>query len=76
MHPPVIQIALQEGAIIFPKSVNPMRIRNNMEIFDFELSYDEMHAIRNLDTGKGCHNPDAPGVAEFLIGAFDVHAND
>lgn len=72
----ILRFELQEGAIIFPKSVNPMRIRNNMEIFDFELSYDEMHAIRNLDTGKGCHNPDAPGVAEFLIGAFDVHAND
>ena len=72
----ILRFELQEGAVIFPKSVNPMRIRSNMEIFDFELSYDEMHAIRNLDTGKGCHNPDAPGVAEFLIGAFDVHAND
>ena len=72
----ILRFELQEGAVIFPKSVNPMRIRSNMEIFDFELSYDEMHAIRNLDTGKGCHNPDAPDVAEFLIGAFDVHVND
>lgn len=47
-----------------------------MEIFDFELTDEEMGKIRALDTGKGQHDPDAPGVAEFLIGAFDVHAND
>ena len=72
----ILRFELQEGAIIFPKSVNPERIKSNMEIFDFTLSEDEMNEMRTLDTGKGCHNPDAPGVAEFLIGAFDVHAND
>ncbi len=72
----ILRFELQEGAIIFPKSVNPGRIKSNMEIFDFALTEEEMLEIRALDTGKGCHNPDAPGVAEFLIGAFDVHAND
>lgn len=72
----ILRFELQEGAIIFPKSVNPERIKSNMEIFDFALTDAEMAEIRALDTGKGCHNPDAPGVAEALIGAFDVHAND
>ncbi len=72
----ILRFELQEGAIIFPKSVNPERIKSNMEIFDFALTDAEMEEIRALDTGKGCHNPDAPGVAEALIGAFDVHAND
>ena len=72
----ILRFELQEGAVIFPKSTNPERIRSNMEIFDFELTEDEMNEMRKLDTGKGCHNPDAPGVAEFLISAFDVHAND
>lgn len=72
----ILRFEIQEGAIIFPKSVNPERIKNNMEIFDFSLTEEEMEKMRGLDTGKGCHNPDAPGVAEFLIGAFDVHAND
>lgn len=72
----ILRFELQEGAIIFPKSVNPQRIKSNMEIFDFALTETEMQEIRALDTGKGCHNPDAPGIAEFLIGAFDVHAND
>ena len=47
-----------------------------MEIFDFELSEEEMNAIRVLDIGKGCFDHDALGVAEFLISNFDVHAND
>lgn len=72
----ILRFELQEDAIIFPKSVNPERIKSNMEIFDFALTDAEMEEIRALDTGKGCHNPDAPGVAEALIGAFDVHAND
>ncbi|RJV90507.1 aldo/keto reductase [Erysipelotrichaceae bacterium AF15-26LB] len=72
----ILRFELQEGAIIFPKSVNPSRIKSNMEIFDFELTEKEMENIRILDTGKGQHDPDAPGVAEFLISAFNVHAND
>ena len=72
----ILRFEHQEGAIIFPKSVNPARIKSNMEIFDFVLTDKEMAEIRALDTGKGCHNPDAPGVAELLTSAFDVHAND
>jgi 2,5-diketo-D-gluconate reductase A len=35
-----------------------------------------MDQLRALDTGKGQHNPDAPGVSEQLLHAFDVHADD
>ena len=72
----ILRFEHQEGAIIFPKSTNPARIKSNMEIFDFALNEDEMEKMRALDTGKGCHNPDAPGVAQMLVSAFDVHAND
>lgn len=72
----ILRFEYQEGAIIFPKSVNPERIKSNMEIFDFALTAKEMDEMRRLDRGKGCHDPDAPGVAELLIGAFDVHADD
>ncbi|MDO5389213.1 MAG: aldo/keto reductase [Clostridia bacterium] len=72
----ILRFELQEGVIVFPKSVNPERIKSNTEIFDFELTEEEMNEIRRLDKGKGCHNPDAPGVAEFLLGAFDVHTDD
>ena len=72
----ILRFEYQEGAIIFPKSVNPERIKSNMEIFDFVLTAKEMDEMRRLDRGKGCHDPDAPGVAELLIGAFDIHADD
>lgn len=72
----ILRFEIQEGAIIFPKSTNPKRIKSNMDIFNFELNEEEMNQIRALDTGKGCFDHDAPGVAEFLMNAFDVHAND
>lgn len=72
----VLRFEIQEGAIVFPKSTNPQRIQSNMDIFDFALTAQEMDALRALDRGKGIHDPDAPGVAEFLVSAFDIHAND
>lgn len=72
----ILRFENQEGIIVFPKSVHPERIKSNMEIFDFELTEDEMKQIRALDTAKGMHNPDMPGVEQMLLGAFDVHAND
>ncbi|MGB5952018.1 MAG: aldo/keto reductase [Ornithinimicrobium sp.] len=50
------QVALrwhvQRGDIIFPKSVNAKRMKQNFEIFDFELSTDQMQAISDLDRGE------------------------
>lgn len=47
------------------------------EIFDFELTSDEMDAIRTLDkNGAGIHNPDDPDVEDMLLNNFDIHAND
>jgi 2,5-diketo-D-gluconate reductase A len=42
---------IQRGDIVFPKSVTPSRIRENFEIFDFELGDDDMAAITALDRG-------------------------
>ncbi len=43
---------MQKGAVTIPKSVNPERIEHNAEIFDFELSGDDMNNIARLDKGK------------------------
>ena len=72
----ILRFENQEGIIVFPKSTKEARIKSNMEIFDFELTEDDMEQIRGLDTGKGSHDPDAPGVGEFLLSAYDIHAND
>jgi 2,5-diketo-D-gluconate reductase A len=43
---------IQRGDIVFPKSTTPSRIRENFEIFDFELTDDDMAAITALDKGE------------------------
>ena len=52
----VVQVILrwnmQEGLCAVPGSTNPDHIKENIEIFDFELSDGEMEQIRSLDKGE------------------------
>jgi 2,5-diketo-D-gluconate reductase A len=48
----ILRWHLQLGNVVIPKSVTPKRIRENIEIFDFELSDEEMAAIEDLDSGS------------------------
>jgi 2,5-diketo-D-gluconate reductase A len=48
----VIRWHLQLGCVVIPKSVTPERIEQNFEVFDFELSDDDMRAIEALDAGE------------------------
>jgi hypothetical protein len=50
---------LQEGRSAIPKSTRPQRIAENFDIFDFELTPDEISAIDALDTGvRGGPDPE------------------
>lgn len=48
----ILRWHLQEGFCVIPKSVTPSRIEENFNVFDFELTEDEMNVVRSLDTGK------------------------
>lgn len=72
----ILRYENQLGIIVFPKSVHEARIKSNLDIFDFDLTPAEMAQLAALDQGHGQHDPDAPGVADMLLRAFDVHAND
>ncbi len=43
-----IRWCLQHGAIPLPKSVTPSRIDDNLDVFDFEISHDDMVVIDSL----------------------------
>ncbi len=47
----VLRWHLQLGNIVIPKSVTPSRIRENIAVFDFELTDDDVSALSALDRG-------------------------
>jgi 2,5-diketo-D-gluconate reductase A len=47
----VLRWHIQLDHIVFPKSVTPSRIRENIDVFDFELGDDDMATIGELDSG-------------------------
>ncbi|MFE6871392.1 aldo/keto reductase [Kitasatospora sp. NPDC057692] len=47
----VLRWHLQLGNIVIPKSVTPARIRQNLDVFDFELTGADMDAIAGTDRG-------------------------
>jgi 2,5-diketo-D-gluconate reductase A len=48
----VLRWHIQLGNVVIPKSVTPARIRENLALFDFELSAADLDAIRGLDRGE------------------------
>ncbi|HEY1518816.1 MAG TPA: aldo/keto reductase [Solirubrobacteraceae bacterium] len=62
----MLRWGLQHGRSVIPKSTKPSRIAENIDVFDFELSADEMAAIDGLDTGRrGGPEPDAITLEAF-----------
>ena len=48
----IIRWELQQGFIVIPKSIHEERMRENRDVYDFELDADEMEAIAMLDEEK------------------------
>jgi D-xylose reductase len=59
--------ALQRGTAIVPKTSRPERLRENLAVFDFELSHEEMQAITALNRNRRFNDP---GV--FCESAFNT----
>jgi diketogulonate reductase-like aldo/keto reductase len=57
----MLRWGIQEGRSVIPKSTNPARIAQNIDVFDFTLTDDEVVRIDALDTGeRNGPDPDEP----------------
>ncbi|MCS5723319.1 aldo/keto reductase [Herbiconiux sp. CPCC 203407] len=62
----MLRWGIQEGRSVIPKSTKPERIAENLDVFDFELTAEEVAAIDALDTGtRGGPEPEAVTLETF-----------
>ncbi|WP_041834421.1 aldo/keto reductase [Actinoplanes sp. N902-109] len=62
----VLRWHIQRGDIVFPKSTTPARVRENFEVFDFELSGADMGSITALDRGEKGRTGANPDTFDYL----------
>ncbi|MGY4711481.1 aldo/keto reductase [Mycolicibacterium sp. CBM1] len=62
----VLRWHIERGDIVFPKSVTTDRIKENFEIFDFELGDDEIDALTELDKGEGGRRGPNPDTFDYI----------
>lgn len=69
----ILRWHIQRGVVIIPKSVHRERIEENINIWDFELSQEDMEAIANMDTGHSeIIDHFSPDTAKWLNG-YKIH---
>ena len=64
----VLRWHIQRGDIVFPKSVTPSRMKENIELFDFELEPADMDAITALDRGEDGRIGPNPDTFAYIPG--------
>lgn len=68
----ILRWHLQQGRSVIPKSVDPARIAQNLDVLDFELTDEQIQTVNSLDTGRrGAIDPDdaTPDVIDLTIDA-------
>jgi len=64
----VLRWHIQRGDITFPKSVTPSRMKENFELFDFELESDDVDEISALDRGEDGRTGPHPDTFAYIPG--------
>ena len=62
----ILRWIIQRGIIVFPKSTKPERMVENADLFDFELSDEDMEKIKELETGEPIVDINSAEFLEFL----------
>ncbi|TKZ35104.1 aldo/keto reductase [Brachyspira catarrhinii] len=64
----ILRWLVQRNIAVIPKSVHKERMIENFNIFDFELSEDDMNKIKSMDTNKSLFPPDSVDeIVKFLL---------
>lgn len=63
----------QRGVVVIPKTVRPERMAENLDLFSFTLTDDEMRAIARLDTGRSPIYDDQDLPTVRAIGTLKIH---
>lgn len=63
----------QRGVVVIPKTVHKERMAENLDIFGFTLSEQEMNAIATLETGKSPIYDDTDLATTKYIGTHRIH---
>lgn len=64
----ILRWHIQAGNVVFPKTTNPAHMADNFDIFDFELTEEEMAKIKALDCGKRFFNMSLEEQESQLVG--------
>ena len=62
----VLRWHVQRGDVVFPKTVSPERMRENLDLFTFELEADDMAALTALDRGEAGRTGPHPDTFDWV----------
>ena len=66
----ILRWLLQRGIVVFPKSTKESRMIENKDLFDFELTDEDMEKIKELETGVPIVEVDNPEFIKFVISSI------
>jgi len=68
----VLRWLIQRSIVVIPKTVRKERMKENINVFDFELSDEDMESIQKLDTGESqFFNHRDPGIIKWFASTLE-----
>lgn len=72
----ILKWHVQMGYDVIPGSRNPEHIKDNIDLFDFKLTDEEMNQITSLDKGKPIYYEDVPSIEQLMARKPLIEAQD
>jgi 2,5-diketo-D-gluconate reductase A len=69
----VLRWLIQRGVVVIPKSVRADRMKENLDVFDFELTDEQMTRIAAMDTGTSLFIDHSDPAVVRQLGSFRIH---